>query len=345
MSTAASAAAWHTARHARLLHRHPELHGLLGPDRLSPVFIVALGAVQLALALVLRSAPWVAVLLCAYVIGAFFSHALGVLIHDASHNLVAKTGRANKVWALVANVPLVAPAAVEFRHQHMLHHRFLGDADGKDTQAPTRTEARLVGTSPLRKLLSFTFGRFFYRSRPANKVPFDRWLALNWAVQIATMGSLVTLAGARSLVYLLVSALAAFGPHPVGARRISEHLPALREQPTNSYYGALNLISFNVGYHVEHHDLPAVGWRRLPRIREIAHEEYDRLFHVLSWTMLLANYIASRRFRVDHYQGMGTSLEEEARREGRGRPPRTRFSWWDIPADGEDDQPPMNHPL
>jgi sphingolipid delta-4 desaturase len=328
-----SAAAWHARRHALIRRRHPEIQDLVGHDSSSALWIVALATLQILLAIRLRSASYPTLILGAYMLGTFLSHALGVLIHETSHNLVAKRGWANKAWALVANLPLVAPAAVEFRYQHLLHHRFLGDADGKDTQAPTRAEARLVGTSWAMKLLSFTFGRFFYASRPANKVPRDGWLAANWGIQIAGCGLLAYFVGARPIVYLLVSALAAFGPHPLGARRISEHLPALRDQPTNSYYGVLNRVSFNVGYHVEHHDFPAIAWRRLPQVRESAREEYDRLFSVRSWTLLLANYVSNTRIRVDHYQGMGISLQEEALAERRDPPVHTRLSWWELPED------------
>jgi sphingolipid delta-4 desaturase len=331
------AVAWHTQRHAQLLRRYPQLRDLNGPDPWSGGLILGLACIQLGLAATLRSASYLTLVLCAYLVGAFFSHALGVLIHEATHNLVAKRTPANKVWGLVANLPLVAPAAMEFRYQHMLHHRFLGDADGKDTQAPTRHEARVVGASPVTKLLSFTLGRFVYQSRPANAVPFDRWMALNWGAQIAAMGALWAACGVKPLVYLLVSALAAFGPHPVGARRLSEHLPALREQPTNSYYGPLNLVSFNVGYHVEHHDFPAVAWRHLPRVTEIAKDDYGRLFAVRSWTLLLADYLWSPRMRVDHYVGMGPSLEEERKEPRFQKARRLPVRWWEYARPGRDD--------
>ena len=35
-------------------------------------------------------------------------------------------------------------------------------------------------------------------------------------------------------------------------------------QETNDYYGWLNRIQLNIGYHNEHHDFPSVPWNRLP---------------------------------------------------------------------------------
>lgn len=303
-----TAAQWHTHRRARILARHPEIRSLQGSYPLSRAIILALVAADVALAWAVRQSSWLTVVALAFGAGAFVAHALGVLIHECTHNLVTHGSRANKLWMVVANLPLLAPAAIEFRAQHLLHHKFLGEVDGRDTQAPSRAEIAFTGQSSIRKLASFTLGRFFYRARPANHVPRDGFLMLNWGVQLLACVALFWLVGGKGIAFLAVSGLLAFGPHPLGARRLSEHFTMRADQPSVSYYGPLNAMSFDVGYHVEHHDFPAIPWPRLRVLRNVASEEYDSLFAFQSWTRLLLAHWFNPRYRVDHYYGFGTVL-------------------------------------
>jgi sphingolipid delta-4 desaturase len=308
---------WHARRHRAILRDHPHVRELFGPDPTTAVWIVALVVAQLALAACSARLPAWALLALAATAGAVLAHALGVLIHEASHNLVFRGAWRNKLTAIVANLALAAPAAMDFRHQHFLHHRHLGDAaypGGRDTQAPTRREVEVVGHSGPMKLLSFTFGRFFYRARPANSAPRDAWWVANIVACVAADAVLVAAAGFRPLAYLVVSGLLAFGPHVLGARRIAEHLTLRRGQPTNSYYGLLNRVSFDVGYHVEHHDFPAVAWRRMRLLRATAREHYDALATVPSWSRLVAAYFLDHRYGVQQYVGASDEYLEEARR-------------------------------
>src|SRR5687768_17431071 len=80
----------HPERAKQILAAHPEMRALFERDPLSAVWTVLLVALQvgIAIGLVLLDAPWWAILLTAYVIGAFVNHALFVLIHDYTHNAV-----------------------------------------------------------------------------------------------------------------------------------------------------------------------------------------------------------------------------------------------------------------
>jgi sphingolipid delta-4 desaturase len=70
------------------------------------------------------------------------------------------------------------------------------------------------------------------------------------------------------------------------------------EQETFSYYGFLNAVTFNVGYHNEHHDFPSVPWNRLPKIKAIAPEFYVELKSHMSWTRLFFQFLFDRELSL-----------------------------------------------
>ena len=97
----------HLERAKQVLAAHLELRALFGRDVASFAWTVALVAFQVAIsvALVVWNASWWTILLVAYILGAFVNHALFVLIHDYTHNLVFRTTTANRVGAIFTNIP------------------------------------------------------------------------------------------------------------------------------------------------------------------------------------------------------------------------------------------------
>lgn len=64
--------------------------------------------------------------------------------------------------------------------------------------------------------------------------------------------------GYKALIYLIASLWIGYSFHPAAAHFIQEHYTYTSGQETYSYYGSLNWIFLNVGYHNEHHDFPKV---------------------------------------------------------------------------------------
>ena len=175
-------------------------------------------------------------------------------------------------------------------------------------------------TLPVDLGLYSTFQILFYALRPGfirSQKP--TWYHLLNAVFIlAADFLLVKSAGWAPLLYLLFSSFFAGSLHPCAAHFIAEHylmsevaseveavdpqgheteLEHVRalSQETTSYYGWLNILCYNVGYHNEHHDFPSVPWTRLPQLREMAKEFYDPLPVHKSWPIVTWKFISDPR--------------------------------------------------
>jgi sphingolipid delta-4 desaturase len=283
----------HLQRTRKILAAHPEIKRLFGNNPRSAWLVAGIVAAQIALALALAHSPWWAILLAAYTVGAVADHALWVLIHDCTHNLAFKTSAGNCWLAIGANLPIVFPSAMSFRIYHIKHHLYQGDLE-RDADLPRPFEARFVGNSSFRKAVWF----FFFFASQLVRVPFlkgieffNRWVLANIVVQVTFLGLMFVWGGWGALAYLLAATVFSIGLHPLGARWIQEHYIVHEKQETYSYYGPLNLVALNVGYHNEHHDFMKVAWNRLPEIRATAPEFYDTLYWHRSWTGLLLRFI------------------------------------------------------
>lgn len=134
----------------------------------------------------------------------------------------------------------------------------------------------------------------------------------------------------QPLLYFLLSSLLAGSLHPCAGHFIAEHYffsnikagrrsikdraqsakankaktdddnnsspltSALVPSETYSYYGPLNILTYNVGLHNEHHDFPAIPWTRLYALHSIAAEFYELLPSHESWVWIIWTFILDK---------------------------------------------------
>ncbi|KAI0024182.1 sphingolipid delta4-desaturase [Xylariomycetidae sp. FL0641] len=329
----------HRTRRLQIIKAHPEVTKLCGPEPLTKYVVLLVVSVQIFCAYLLRNSAfwswqfWA----LAYVVGATANQNLFLAIHEISHNLAFRSPTANRLFAVVANLPIGIPYSASFRPYHLTHHKSLG-VDGLDTDLPTAAEALFLD-SIAGKAFFCTFQILFYALRPmaVYAVPFTWVSAVNLAVQLAFDAVILKTLGTQALLYFILSSFLAGSLHPLAGHFIAEHYvyetvaPAPSANPsdtpipeTYSYYGPLNILAYNVGLHNEHHDFPAVPWTRLPQLHAIAKEFYQDLPHHRSWTYVIWRFIlddaVGLRCRVKRRAGgrmvgQGQSQQQQQKKE------------------------------
>ena len=146
-------------------------------------------------------------------------------------------------------------------------------------------------------------------------LPITRIHMFSVLTQIAFDYLLIQKLGYNAFAYLIMSSFLAGSLHPCAGHFIAEHYvfekettkssssssssatkknspsPAAPLPETYSYYGPLNILTYNVGLHNEHHDFPAIPWTRLPVLHELAKEFYADLPKHDSWVWVIWQFI------------------------------------------------------
>ncbi|KAM5469683.1 sphingolipid delta-4 desaturase [Microsporum audouinii] len=318
----------HRTRRKAIIKAHPEVLKLCGHEPLTKYLVLAVVSLQVACAYLLRNYSILSwqFLVTAYVVGATANQNLFLAIHEISHNLAFKSPLANRLLAIVANLPIGIPYSASFRPYHLTHHKSLGVA-GLDADLPTALEAFFLD-SLLGKAFFCTCQILFYAIRPMfiYTPKFTHIHLINIVVQIAFDIALYKSTNSlQPLYYLILSSFLAGSLHPCAGHFIAEHYffsgvktggteplytlrqqkgqqaedvkptdPSLPPPETYSYYGALNILTYNVGLHNEHHDFPAIPWSRLPELHEIAKEFYETLPCHRSWVWVIWMFILDK---------------------------------------------------
>jgi len=291
----------HRMRTKQILQQHPEMRQLIGKNPKTVFAILGIVAFQVVMAWLLKDQSWWLVVGAAYLLGAFADHALFVMIHECAHHLLFKNRAANRWAGMIANLPQLFPSSISFERYHIKHHSFQGIHE-LDADLPNKWEAKLINNYFIGKVLWLLFYPIFqlFRINRLKEIkPFDKWVAANFALQAIFIFVICWFWGTKAILFLLFSFFFSIGLHPLGARWIQEHyLTSGEEQETHSYYGVLNTVAFNVGYHNEHHDFPSVPWNKLPQIRKHAGSFYNNLAYHTSWTKLFFRFLFDKEISL-----------------------------------------------
>lgn len=289
----------HASRRNTILSSHPRIKQLMGYDSNTKWWCLFLIFIQIGLAHIVPNFSWKIQFVIAYVFGATITQALFLAVHECAHNLLFASPRHNRFFSIVLNLPVIVPFSIAFRHYHTDHHKHQGKK-GIDTDLPSQIELKFV-KSPFTKTLWMMFQIVFYAIRPilvGKPPPISKDLLYNVMIQMLFNCVLVFHSGLKPVLYLLVCVLLAGGLHPCAGHFLSEHyvFKEKSEQETFSYYGLLNKLTWNVGYHNEHHDFPNIPGSRLPFVKKEAPEFYDPLIKCGSWSYTIFQFIYNDKY-------------------------------------------------
>lgn len=281
----------HVGRRKMILAKYPEIKKLMRPDNLSAVFCLGEVLFQFAMAYWCTFLPWWAVIALSYFVSGTLSVSLQLAMHELSHDLWFKTRRFNQYFAFIANLPCAVPSSATFKRYHLEHHTYQG-VDQIDCDIPSHLETWLL-RSTLGKMIFVQFQWAFYAFRPMLIRPksHNKDEIANWIIVVAWDIFVFMYFGPKAFFYFLGGSLLGMGIHPMTAHAISEHYEFIEGQETYSYYGIMNYMSYNVGYHNEHHDFPRIPGRLLPQVTAIAPEFYLNIPSYTSWCQLLWDFI------------------------------------------------------
>lgn len=283
----------HLDRRKEMLAKYPEIKKLMVPDPNFKWIVCFVAFLHMVTCYLIKDLPWKWVFFWAYVVGNYLSHYLVLSIHEISHNMAFgnKNPRWNCYFGMFINLPVGIPVITFFKKYHGFHHRYLA-VEGFDVDLPTPLECYLFNTI-LGKLIWMFLQAVLYTARPFGTIflPLTRMDIISTAIQLTFNLLIYYFMGSKSLVYMVTSILFTSGLSIIGGHFVAEHYAFYEGANTTSYYGPMNWIALNVGYHVEHHDFPSIPGSKLPLVKKIAPEYYDNLPYHNSWGLVVWNFI------------------------------------------------------
>lgn len=324
----------HNKMRREIVARSTMARALSGPNPWTVMAVPILLSIHWGMAWLVSGSNVLVCFLAAFFIGQVVIHATGALVHETAHRLVFKTDISKLLFDLCLEVILGSfSKQLTYQHQHVSsHHPFMGnyerDYEHEDICSFNARRHLLAGSPVMQRMMTLLtlllhvlpFGfliadevlprcykfltgqvvsdkaRHIGSSEPA---AFERWLFI--AVSLVANGALFWLFGFWGWLYhnwSLSLFLGKFGVTNLG-QSLSEHEGDDENNPTYSDYRATNWLFFNTGYHNEHHTFPNVPWTRLPKLRRLAPDVFNRqnprTYFGLWWRHLRSDFGPSRR--------------------------------------------------
>jgi fatty acid desaturase len=216
-------------------------------------------------------------------------NAFGVILHEGSHGLLAKSRQVNDRVCNWGIAFWTINSVEEYRPTHRLHHRYLGqerDPDRVFYLVPARRGALtklmlqdLFGVTAFRRATSRISGTSQASDAPASLLTRPQLLVGKIVTQLLILGQFVLFQGVRRgvlfyAVFWLVPIICMY-PMILRLKTITEHFDAgLREASSvhwiarTSCAGWLqdHLVGARMEYHFEHHVVPTIPYRGLKRL-------------------------------------------------------------------------------
>lgn len=116
----------HAKRRIAILESHPEVRHLYGNCHLTfLVFIFAL-IIHGMVAHFLTHLSYPIIVFLSFFVGGTVCQLMGVIIHEATHDLIFPNSLLNTMVLFLCNLPIPIPISASFRRYHLDHHAFQG---------------------------------------------------------------------------------------------------------------------------------------------------------------------------------------------------------------------------
>jgi sphingolipid delta-4 desaturase len=289
----------HIERSKRLMIKYPQIKEISSVCIFLKYQIIFLFGLSIFFSYLSSFLDNIQYILFTWLIGGTLLNSITLGMHEVSHNHAFKSFLHNRILSLICDLSIGLPVSESFRRYHHLHHYEFNKV-GLDTDLPSNIE-RIIFKGKLGKFIWIILQGFFYSIRPNIIKPLEI-TKIQFTSYILNIIRFIILyqINIKAALFSIIAILIGTGLHPFASHFIAEHFYNENKYETASYYGWMNILTFNVGYHVEHHDFPHIPGSKLPLLHKITNEYKDNIPIIKSWILYLIKFIMDDNISLDN---------------------------------------------